>query len=70
MILLCGTDGARDLLNDRLIAKKVLAEAFPGLISQSPNILSGYADMIVSKMVNKSGNCALSWAALFLLLGV
>jgi len=41
MIILSGTDGARDLLNDRFIAKKVLAEAPAGLVSQSPNVLSG-----------------------------
>ena len=41
MIILRGTDGTRDLLDDRFIAKKVLTEALAGLVSQSPNILSG-----------------------------
>jgi hypothetical protein len=40
MIIRCGIDGARDLLNDRFIAKKVLAEAFAGLMSQSLCVLS------------------------------
>ena len=40
VIILRGTDGARDLLNDRFIAKKVLAEALAGLVSQSLYVLS------------------------------
>ena len=41
VIIFSGTEGARDRFNDRFIAKKVLAEALAGLVSQSPNILSG-----------------------------
>ena len=40
VIILRGTDGARDLLNDRFIAEKVLAEALAGLVSQSLYVLS------------------------------
>ena len=58
VIILRGTDGTRDLVNYRFIAEKVLAEALSGLVSQSLNILSCEADMIVSKMVSKSGSCA------------
>jgi hypothetical protein len=40
MIILCGINRARDLLNDRFIAEKVLAEALAGLVSQSLYVLS------------------------------